>query len=185
MLRKSLLVLFVLSLVGLGWVLPRGNSADPKASEFLSTTIDLGVLVSDIEKSVKFYTEAIGFKEVKGFEIPAEFAKDTGLTSSKGFKVRVLVLGEGDAATKLKLIEMADEKPKKNDNAVVHSELGYRYITLVTADTTAALARLTKAGVKPVAKSPVGLPKGFPEGWFLTIVKDPDGNMVELVGPKK
>ena len=49
----------------------------------------------------------------------------------------------------------------------------------------AALKRLDKAGVKPVAKGPVPLPAGLPQGVFLTVVQDPDGNLVELVGPKK
>ena len=46
-----------------------------------------------------------------------------------------------------------------------------------------SLERLKKMSVKPLAKGPVPLPKGFPEGVFLTVVKDPDGNFVELVGP--
>jgi lactoylglutathione lyase len=161
------------------------HTAEPKkASEFTSTTIDLGVVVADIEKSVKFYTEAIGFKEVKGFDVPGEYAKDVGLTPGKALKVRVLVLGDGESATKLKLMEFP-EKPKANDNKYISTEIGFRYMTLFTADTTAALSRLDKAGVKPIAKCPQPLPKGFPEGVFLTIVRDPDGNLVELVGPKK
>ena len=46
------------------------------------------------------------------------------------------------------------------------------------------MARLKKAGVKTAAKSPVELPKSLAAGVFLTVVKDPDGNIVELVGPK-
>ena len=38
--------------------------------------------------------------------------------------------------------------------------------------------RAKKAGVKP-------LPKGLPQGVYLTIVRDPDGNLIELLGPKK
>ena len=49
----------------------------------------------------------------------------------------------------------------------------------------AATKRLEANGVKPLAKGPVPLPEGFPEGVFLTVVKDPDGNFVELVGPSK
>lgn len=158
---------------------------EPKKGEFSSTTIDLGVLVTNVDKSAKFYTEAIGFKEVMGFEVPADFAKDTGLTSGKGFKVRVFVLGEGETATKLKLIEMPGEKSKKNDSENIHTELGFRYLTIFVTDMNAASKRLEKANVKPIAKGTTALPKGFPEGVFLTIVRDPDGNLVELVGPKK
>ncbi|MCE9530991.1 MAG: VOC family protein [Planctomycetes bacterium] len=156
-----------------------------KTGEFASTTIDLGVVVGDIEKSVKFYSEAIGFKEVKGFEVPADYAKDVGLTNGKMLKVRVLVLGEGEGATKLKLIEFPADKPKKNDSEFINTELGFRYLTIFVTDTSSALKRLDKAGVKPIAKGTQSLPKGFPEGIFLTIVRDPDGNLVELVGPKK
>lgn len=156
-----------------------------KGSEFSSTTIDLGMVVGDVEKSVKFYTEAIGFKEVKGFDVAGDYARDVGLTKGTGLKVRVLVLGDGETATKLKLMEMPTDKPKKNDNETISSELGFRYLSIFAADTNAVLKRLEKAGVKPIAKGTQPLPKGFPEGVFLTIVRDPDGNLVELIGPKK
>jgi len=154
-------------------------------SNFSSTTIDLGIVVADVEKSVKFYTEALGFKETKGFEVSGEYGKQVGLTPGKALKIRVLVLGEGDSATKLKLMEFPGEKPKKNDNEFVSSELGYRYLTIFVKDTTASLELLEKAKVKPISNGPHPLPKGFPEGVFLTIIRDPDGNLVELVGPKK
>jgi hypothetical protein len=52
-------------------------------------------------------------------------------------------------------------------------------------DTTAALERLAKLGVKPLAKSPVTLPESLAPGMTLTCVRDPDGNIVELLGPRK
>jgi len=153
------------------------------AGEFASATIDLGVAVSNIEASARFYTEAVGFKEVPGFDVPADMGADSGLTDAKAFKVRVFVLGSAPAATKLKLIQFADAR--KIDNSFVHSSLGFRYLTIHVADQTAAMARLQKAGVKPLAKGPYALPDGFPKGVYLTLVRDPDGNLVELVGPKK
>jgi hypothetical protein len=45
---------------------------------------------------------------------------------------------------------------------------------------------LAKLGVKPIAKSPVLLPESLVPGkMYLTVVRDPDGNLVELIGPKK
>jgi hypothetical protein len=52
-------------------------------------------------------------------------------------------------------------------------------------DTDAALARLAKIGVKPIAKSPVALPDTLAPGMHLTCVRDPDGNVVELIAPRK
>ena len=157
--------------------------ADHHEGEFGSPTIDLGVVVSDLDKAVKFYTEAIGFKEVPGFTVSAEFAKDAGLTDSKELTIRVLVLGEGDGATKLKLMQVEGDS-KKSDNTFINSQQGYSYITIVVKSTDKALERLSKAGVKPIAKGPVTLPANLNPDLALTIVRDPDGNLVELVGPK-
>ena len=157
-------------------------AAEPAA--FPRTTIDLGCVVSDLDASVRFYTEAVGFTELKGFEVPVSVATDAGLTDGKPLAVRVLVLGEGDGATKLKLMQIAGTAPRKGDNEFIHSHTGFRYLTIFVADTDAALARLAKAGVKPLAKSPVAIPESIATGLFLTCVKDPDGNLVELIGPR-
>ena len=162
-------------------------AASPAAeskSEFARTTIDLGVVVSDVAKSVKFYTEAIGFNEIPGFSVPAEFCADAGLTDRK-LDIRVLVLGQEPSATRLKLMQVPGASSKKSDNAMITSQLGYRYLTIYVADANATLARLKKAGVKPLAKGPVSLPAGFPEGMKLSVVRDPDGNLIELIGPGK
>ena len=75
-----------------------GSAAESK-SEFARTTIDLGVVVSDVAKAVTFYTDAIGFSEAPGFSVSAEFCADAGLTDHKKLDIRVLVLGEGQLVT--------------------------------------------------------------------------------------
>jgi lactoylglutathione lyase len=153
------------------------------AQSFSRNTIDLGMVVTDVDKSAAFYKEAIGFQELKGFSVAGDFCADAGLTDGKGLDIRVLALADTEAATKLKLMTVPGTK--KSDNHYINSQIGFRYITLFVTDMNATLARLDKAGVKPLAKSPVPLPKGFPEGVYLTCVRDPDGNIVELVGPRK
>lgn len=160
-------------------------SADEPASEFSRMTIDLGCVVSDVEKAAKFYTLAIGFREVDGFSVSGEFGKDSGLTDGNKLDIRVFVLGEGEGATRLKLMHVPGAESKKTDNATIHSQLGFSYLTIFVTDTGAALARLKKAGVTPIAKGPIELPKGLPQGVYLTVVRDPDGNFVELVGPQQ
>ena len=153
---------------------------------FTRSTIDLGCVVSDLDTSVRFYTEGIGFKELKGFEVPAALATDAGLTDGKPLAIRVLVLGEGESATKLKLMQVAGTAPRTGDTEFIHSHAGFRYLSIFVADTDAAVARLAKLGVKPIAKSPVALPASLaPAGTHLTCVRDPDGNLVELIGPRK
>ncbi|NBV46333.1 MAG: VOC family protein [Planctomycetia bacterium] len=161
------------------------RAADPVA--FPSTTIDLGTVVSDLPKSVRFYTEGVGFRELPGFDVPAEIATAAGLTDNKPLAIKVLVLGEGPQATKLKLMQVAGTQPRGGDTDFIHSHTGFRYLTILVPDTTAAVERLANLGVKPLAKSPVALPASLvpPGGQFLTVVRDPDGNLVELIGPRK
>lgn len=158
-------------------------AAEP--ASFSRATIDLGTVVSDLEKSVRFYTEGIGFREVQGFEVSADVAAAAGLTDSKPLSIRVLVLGEGPEATKLKLMQVSGTTPRTGDNDFIHSHTGFRYLTITVSDTDAAVARLAKLGVKPLAKSPVALPESLAPGVHLTCVRDPDGNIVELLGPRK
>jgi len=159
------------------------HGAEPVA--FPRTTIDLGTVVSDLDKSVRFYTDGIGFRELKGFDVSADVAAAAGLTDSKPLSIRVLVLGEGPGATKLKLMQVAGASPRTGDTDFIHSHTGFRYLTITVDDTTAAVERLAKLGVKPLAKSPVALPESLAPGMHLTCVRDPDGNIVELVGPRK
>lgn len=158
------------------------TAAEPVA--FPRTTIDLGCVVSDIGKSVRFYTEGIGFRELPGFEVPAALATDAGLTDARPLSIRVLVLGDDAGATKLKLMQVAGTEPRTGDTDFIHSHTGFRYLTIVVADTEAALARLAKLGVKPIAKTPIALPEALAPGMHLTCVRDPDGNIVELIGPR-
>jgi catechol 2,3-dioxygenase-like lactoylglutathione lyase family enzyme len=158
-------------------------AADPPKSQFARGTIDLGVVVSDVEKAVKFYTQAIGFKEIEGFSVGTDFCADAGLTDHQKLDIRVLVLEDVPSATRLKLMQVPGVKSKPGDNTFIHSQLGYSYLTIYVADGNAASKRLAKAGVKPLAKGPVPLPSELGAGMALTVVRDPDGNLIELIGP--
>jgi len=161
------------------------KAKNKKDGEFARATIDLGIVVSDIEKAAEFYTKAIGFQEVEGFSVAGDFCKAAGLTDGKKLDIRVFVLADDKNATRIKLMEVPGAKSKQSDNETIHSQLGFSYLTIFVKDTGAALARLESAGVSPVAEGPVPLPKNLPQGVYLTVVRDPDGNLIELVGPKK
>ena len=152
---------------------------------FSSARVDFGIVVNDIAKAAAFYT-AIGFKEVDGFDVPAEMGDKSGLTAAnKPFAIRIFQLGDGEDATNVKIMQFAGTTSQQPDNAYIHSALGIRYLTLYVDDMDAAIARARKAGAAPLAQGPYKLPAGFPDGIWLTCVKDPDGNIIEFVGPKK
>lgn len=179
--RTNLLVL--LAVISIGSLFLGGCASRTKAgtqSAFVRTTIDVGIVVSDVKKAAEFYTKALGFTEVPGFDVSAEMGGGSGLTDNQPFKVRVFVLGDEPTATKIKLMEFAQSPGKKVDHRFIHSSLGYSYLTLFVSDMTASVARAKKAGAV-IVKEPYNLGGNN----YLTLVKDPDGNIIEFVGPAK
>lgn len=179
--------LFAIALLG-GTAFALGVSAnqqDAPATNFATEVIDVGMVVSDIDKSLKFYKDVIGFEEIEGFKVPGDFALDTGLANKLPLDVHVLVLGKGEKATKLKLMQFKTSPGARVDNTFIHSSYGYRYLTISVKDLNASMDRAAKSGIKPIAKCPVLLPDGFPQAMALANYRDPDGNLIELVGPWK
>ncbi len=160
------------------------NKTVPDAG-FAKSTVDFGIVVSDLEKSRKFYKNALGLKERDPFEVTPAMGRDSGLSDNLAFKVYPMVLEDDETATNVKLMQFKDAPGKKVDQSFIHSSLGVSYLTIYVKDTTAALARAKAYGVEPIAKGPIALPEGFPKGIYLTLLRDPDGNLIELVGPKK
>ena len=157
------------------------SNSEPARATFSRSTIDLGMVVADIEASARFYQEVIGFTQAGTFSVSPEMAADTGLTDHKAINVRVFALGKEPTATKLKIMAFPDAPVKRVDNEFISSSLGYSYLTIFVSDMTEALARLKAHAVTPV-KKPYQLGNA---NSYLTLVKDPDGNIIELIGPMK
>jgi catechol 2,3-dioxygenase-like lactoylglutathione lyase family enzyme len=155
--------------------------AQEETKVFSKTVVDIGIVVRDIDKSVQFYTEVLGCKEVKGFQVPAEKTTAFGLADNLPATIRVFVLGEGEARTSLKLMSFPEAPGKEQDQKFIHSTIGVSYLTFFVTDMDAAIARLKSAKVKLLGKTPAAL-GGKTK---ITVVHDPDGNFIELIGPSE
>ena len=154
------------------------------AGPFARQTIDLGVVVSDLGKSLAFYKGVVGFSEVEGFKVAGDFPKKVGLTDGAPLAIHVLVLGEDETATKLKVMQVKSAKPARViKQKFIHTATGFSYLSIFVTDVEAVLERAKKAGHKPYAQSPQRLPEGLPQDVCLLMLKDPDGNFVEIIGP--
>tara|TARA_B100000029_G_scaffold198914_1_gene197251 strand:- start:10655 stop:11197 length:543 start_codon:yes stop_codon:yes gene_type:complete len=149
-------------------------------ANFSNSSIDIGIVVKDVEKTAKFYSEAIGLKEVQGFNVSKEIAKRFGLTDGDPLNVRVFVLGDAPNSAKLKIMSFPSKQVKKSSQKFINSTLGFSYLTIFVEDMTDSLNRLKKAEVKLLGETPALLPDGIR---YITVFKDPDGNYFELIGP--
>ena len=153
--------------------------AQDKPKEFTKPTIDIGIVVKDLDKSAKFYTEALGLTEVKGFAVTGEVGKKIGLINNMPATVRVFAMDGADNSARLKVMSFPEAPGKNADQSYIHSTVGIRYLTIFVTSTDKALERLKKAGVKTLGETPVSL--GGKDR--LTTLRDPDGNFIELIGP--
>jgi catechol 2,3-dioxygenase-like lactoylglutathione lyase family enzyme len=169
-----LVALLALGMVALPTIIRAGES------EFSKPIIDLGMVVKDADRTARFLTNVIGFHEVRGFAVSSELGKKIGLIDGHATQVRAFVLEETEPATRLKVLSFPEAPGKQPDQAYIHSALGFRYLTLYVKDLNQALQRVKKAGVPTLGETPVEVSPG---NWLLAL-KDPDGNFIELVGPR-
>jgi catechol 2,3-dioxygenase-like lactoylglutathione lyase family enzyme len=155
--------------------------AQETTNEFSKPVIDIGIVVREAARSAKFLTNVIGFKETGGFSVTAEMGRKIGLIDGHPVNVRVFLLDDGDRATRIKLLAFPDAPGKQPDQSNIHVTLGMRYLTLYVKSMNRALDRIKQAGVALQGESPVDLGGGN----YLTVIKDPDGNFYELIGPLK
>lgn len=149
-------------------------------SEFSSNLIGVGVVVTDIEKSLDFYTNVIGMKKVGEFDIDAEFGNISGLTGGIPFHVDVLKLEDSPQANQWKLMSFK-KKGSHPLPAHIQDDTGVQYITLSVNSLEPFLDRIRKHHVKLLGETPVPL---GPDQHFV-LIQDPDGTFVELIGPLK
>lgn len=135
----------------------------------------IGLVVSDIEKSEKFYTEIIGMVPAGSFSLDATWSKEAGAANDRPFSVKMFKMVDGKSATILKLAYFDSVGPRPEQSGV-DVMAGVNYITLHYDSLDEVVKRIDEAGIKRL-----GWVKR--EGYQLIFIRDPDGLFVELVGP--
>lgn len=122
--------------------------------------VEVGMTVADIDMSLAFYRDTLGFTEAA--QIPLEW----------GGVLHVLQLGEAV----VKLAANDDVPVSGNPPGGATGGTGLRWITFWITDVAAAVAACAAAG-RPI---PVELNTSYP-GIAFAFVEDPDGTWIELV----
>jgi len=152
--------------------------AAPAHSQTAAPTIDVGVVVDDLEASLQFYREVLGMEQSRTIDVTEAFGRRSGLTGGQPTTVRVLTLGEGDTATEWKLMEFADG-PSGVDEADITDQRGMQYVTLQVDRLGPYLKRAREHGVEPRGETPIALDD---TNHFL-LLQAPEGTFIEVIGP--
>lgn len=135
-------------------------------------SIDIGIVVQDLDRAAEFYGGKLGFPMVREVEITAEKAQQAGCASGR-FKFKAFQAGE----VQLKVVQ-ADSAPPAGTGKV-DAATGYRYITFTVESVEETYNNLKELGVPVEGEVTEVVP-----GRFIMFFRDPDGNMLEAVGPK-
>jgi catechol 2,3-dioxygenase-like lactoylglutathione lyase family enzyme len=148
-------------------------------SEFSSATIQIGVVVTDLEVSKDFYTKIIGMKETGGFDVPGAKAKTLGLTDGIKLEVAVLKLEDTPNATQWKLMSFGGQAahPKQS---YINNDTGVQYITIFVTSLAPVLKRIKANNIKTLGDT--ASPQPIDDGLYFVMVQDPDGTFIELIG---
>lgn len=122
-------------------------------------TVHTCIRVKDLDASVKFYTEALGYVETRRVDKPED-------------KFTLVFLSDGMSGHDLELTYNYDHGPYDLGN-------GFSHVAMVTDDLEAAHARHQAMGY-PVTEM-YGIHGGKPNIYFIT---DPDGYDVEIIRRK-
>jgi len=137
----------------------------------------IGLVVSDIDKSEKFYTEIIGMVPAGSFALTSEWSNEAGAANGKPFTVKMYKMVNSHTATILKLAYFAKTEARPEQSGIDETA-GVNYLTFNYSlpNFKKVVNRLKEANIKRL-------------GWVkrdqyqLLFVRDPDGVFVELVAP--
>lgn len=148
-------------------------------SEFSSNLIGVGVVVKDIDSSLFFYLNVIGMRKVGEFDVDAGFAKTSGLSNGVPFHVDVLKLEDSPEANQWKLMSF-DKEAAHPMPTYIQDDNGMQYVTIMVNSLEPFLKRIKKHNVKLLGDTPVALGENH-----FVLIQDPDGTIIELIGPLK
>ena len=132
----------------------------------------MGIVVSDMEKSLKFYRDLLGLKVKSLVDEEGEFLDNMLAHENVKNKVAKLYAKNGNA-----LVELIDSKSYRNKKDRDFFTIGASHFALTVDDLDETYDYLIKNGVKFTAP-----PQQSPDGFVkVTFCEDPDGTLIELV----
>jgi len=149
----------------------------PAPEEFSNPTISVGLVVSNLNESVDFYTNVIGMTQTGAFGVDGENAKELGLSDGRSLDVKILKLEDSQQASEWKLMSFG-KNASHPEQKYIHDDTGMQYITLFVNNIAPFIERMNNQNIKILSKEPSVLE----DGRKYILVQDPDGTFIEIIG---
>lgn len=174
---------FIACAAAMSLVTGRGTSAEPQRTarkrgrrrpaqtaaklKLTHPRVDIAIVCSHFEESLRFYHEQLGLEIVQDLRIPDKVAVGAVL-APRGFRHVRLRAGN----TLIKLMDIDSPPPRRSDKFAA----GVRWLTFFVDDVPATYKRLKADGVKFLSE-----PIAAPDAAGVVCAVDPDGILIELV----
>jgi catechol 2,3-dioxygenase-like lactoylglutathione lyase family enzyme len=135
-----------------------------------------GITVSNLERSLAFWRDVIGFELSHTAHQTGELAKE--ITGVAGAELKLAVV-KTPGGHKIELLEYLAPADRKKVN-LRPCDVGSLHVALLVNDLDAVLERIAASGWKAAGK-PQTLKAGPNAGKRLVYVRDPDGTTIELM----
>jgi catechol 2,3-dioxygenase-like lactoylglutathione lyase family enzyme len=155
------------------------SSVSFSSSPLVSAVVSVGMTVSDLDRSVDWYTRVLTFAKIS--EAEASGPEVERLYGVFGARVRVATLRLGDET--IELTEFLAPKGRPIPPDARSNDRSFQHVAIVVSDMKRAYARLREAGAVHASTGPQRLPAWNPNagGIEAFYFKDPDGHALEVI----
>ncbi len=165
---------------GRGALSPQALTAASRQPIGVMAVASVGLTVSDLQRSIAFYTEVLGFEQVDDRSVSGTaFERLVGVN---GARARVVTLRLGGELLELTEFMMPKGRPAPSDWR--SNDRWFQHVAIIVRDMDSAFARLQAAGVRPAsANGPQRLPDWNPKagGIRAFYFRDPDDHPLEIL----
>jgi catechol 2,3-dioxygenase-like lactoylglutathione lyase family enzyme len=150
-----------------------------RALAFVTAVQSVGLTVSDMDRSLAFYTGVLPFEKFSDVEVAGpEYEALTGV-----FGCRLRIVGLKLADEQLELTEFLAPRGRPAPADARSNDRWFQHVAIVVRDMAAAYAMLRAAHVEHASTGPQRLPDWNPNagGIEAFYFKDPDGHPLEVI----
>lgn len=136
----------------------------------------LGLCVGDLERSLRFYCDGLGFTKAEGYDLDEKMLAglDRALEVSSPVQLRSQMITNGEL--KIELLHFA-EPAAAGVPSTSRGQIGFTHLSFFVDDVDRVAAELAALGGTVLADTRSQL------GYEVVFIADPDGARVELMAP--